>query len=76
MHIWDRVLTAPGVGDAASRPDLPRPALKYSLDVNALNFCSFSLLALPIGPIAQSSSQPNDLALVAIPNLVESSLVS
>ena len=45
--------------------------LGYSLDVNALNFCRFSLLCL-------DPPQPSvDMrALVAVPNLVESSLAS
>lgn len=43
----------------------------YSLDVNALNFCRFSLLCLD----AQQPSTDMQ-ALVAVPNLVESSLAS
>jgi len=45
--------------------------LGYSLDVNALNFCRFSLLCLDVQP-----SSADMRALVAVPNLVESSLAS
>ncbi len=44
--------------------DLPVPDLNYSLDVNALNFCRFSIL---------SSHKAGNEALIAVPNLVESS---
>ncbi|KAF8207616.1 WD40-repeat-containing domain protein [Mycena galopus ATCC 62051] len=44
--------------------DLPTPVLCYSLDVNALNYCRFSLLPSPSNP---------DEGLIALPNLVESS---
>jgi len=50
------------IGSTAGLVDLPVPSLRYSLDVNALNFCRFSLLRL--GDDAQG--------LVALPNLVES----
>lgn len=43
---------------------LANPSLLYSLDVNALNFCRFSLVP---------QSGPN--ALVAVPNLVDSNYV-
>ena len=45
--------------------------LGYSLDVNALNFCRFSLLRLEVQPPSADMR-----ALVAVPNLVESSLAS
>lgn len=54
------------IGSTAGLVDLPVPSLRYSLDVNALNFCRFSLLRL--GGDAQG--------LVALPNLVESGVVS
>ena len=47
--------------------------LSYSLDVNALNFCRFSLLTLDVPP---PPSAADTRALVAVPNLVESSLAS
>jgi hypothetical protein len=53
------------VGASAAPSDLPPPALCYSLDVNALNYCRFSLLP---------SAAPDE-ALIALPNLVESSEV-
>lgn len=50
-------------------PDLPTPGLVYSMDVNALNYCRFSLLPL-------SSGEDRDpVALIALPNLVDSSTV-
>jgi hypothetical protein len=50
-------------------PDLPTPGLVYSMDVNALNYCRFSLLSLSSG----EDSDP--AALIALPNLVDSSTV-
>ncbi|KAJ7637684.1 WD-40 repeat-containing protein [Mycena polygramma] len=66
LHVWTRVEDLPPsarVGGSAALPDLPTPALCYSLDVNALNYCRFSLLP---------GSSPDE-ALIALPNLVESS---
>ncbi|KAJ7494649.1 WD-40 repeat-containing protein [Mycena galericulata] len=68
LHVWTRVQDLPAsarVGGSAALSDLPSPALCYSLDVNALNYCRFSLL-----PDAQSDATE---ALIALPNLVESS---
>jgi hypothetical protein len=45
--------------------------LGYSLDVNALNFCRFSLL-----PLHSDDGDAQAQALVAVPNLVESALAS
>ncbi|KAJ6513389.1 WD40-repeat-containing domain protein [Mycena sanguinolenta] len=67
LHVWTRVEDLPTsarVGGSAALPDLPTPVLCYSLDVNALNYCRFSLLPSPSHP---------DEALIALPNLVESS---
>ena len=61
--MWARVASIPSVGDAAQSPDLPTPELRYSLDVNALNFCAFSL------------HDAGQNALIAVPNLIESSVV-
>ena len=58
------------VADTAASPDLPVPSVKYSMDVNAFNFCRFSLLRLQ-----EAQRSQNDIALIAIPNLVESSYV-
>ncbi|KAJ7632862.1 WD-40 repeat-containing protein [Roridomyces roridus] len=63
LHVWNRVEDPPRVGGSASMSGLPPPTLCYSLDVNALNYCRFSLLP-------QSDSES---ALIALPNLVESS---
>ncbi|KAH7928224.1 WD40 repeat-like protein [Leucogyrophana mollusca] len=65
LHVWKRPQESASirVGGAASLPGLPTPTLCYSLDVNALNYCKFSLLHLYEAE-----------ALVAVPNLVESSL--
>ncbi|KAH7915635.1 WD40-repeat-containing domain protein [Hygrophoropsis aurantiaca] len=65
LHVWKR---PPELGSirlegAASLPDLPTPILSYSLDVNALNYCRFSLLHFS-----------EHEALLAVPNLVESAL--
>ncbi|KAG2052877.1 hypothetical protein BDR06DRAFT_1009234 [Suillus hirtellus] len=50
----------------ATLSDLSTPTTCYSMDVNALNYCRFSLLVL-----AGASTQEG---LLAIPNLVESAL--
>lgn len=72
LHVWKTLVdSAARVREAASQPDLPTPELEYSMDVNALNYCRFSLL-----PISGSSDFGEDAhALIAVPNLVESSLV-
>ncbi|KAK7033020.1 WD40 repeat-containing protein [Favolaschia claudopus] len=67
LHVWNRVEDLPSsarVGESAALSDLPTPILYYSLDVNALNYCRFSLLPSAFDP---------DEALIALPNLVESS---
>lgn len=46
------------------------------MDMNALNFCRFSLLSRYEAEGTSSSSASVTKALIAIPNLVESSLVS
>lgn len=76
LHVWARVVAPPSVGDVASSPDLPMPGLRYSLDVNALNFCRFSLLPNAPPGTTSSTSSAEGSAYVAVPNLVESSLVS
>ncbi|KAG9008457.1 ASTRA complex subunit [Tulasnella sp. 427] len=69
IHVWERVVAPLAVADMAG-PELgvTGPSLRYSLDVNALNFCRFSLLPEPPGTGGRR-------ALIAIPNLVDSSLV-
>lgn len=58
-------------GGSAALPGLATPALLDTLDVNALNFCRFSLLALPPAAAAADGRE----ALLAVPNLVESAYV-
>ncbi|EPS95024.1 hypothetical protein FOMPIDRAFT_150161 [Fomitopsis schrenkii] len=68
LHVWERVLEpAAALGHAASL-SLPTPPLCYSMDVNALNYCRFSLM-----PLAESARNDERRALIALPNLVESS---
>ncbi|KIP11199.1 hypothetical protein PHLGIDRAFT_100170 [Phlebiopsis gigantea 11061_1 CR5-6] len=70
LHVWNLpVDSARPVGESATTPGLTAPALCVSMDVNALNYCRFSLLPLPAG---SSSGEPT--ALIAVPNLIESSL--
>ena len=60
------------VGDSATTFELSTPVLSYSMDINALNYCRFSLMSLP-------SREPEEIgarALIATPNLIESHLVS
>ncbi|KAL5486154.1 ASA1_1 [Sanghuangporus weigelae] len=75
LHVWERVLAPPSLGTVASNPDMPTPQLRYSLDVNALNFCRLSLLPYSAPQAgSSSSSDASESALVAVPNLIESSL--
>lgn len=72
LHVWTRIEELPfsaRLGGSAVQPGLPVPTLCYSMDVNALNYCRFSLLRL------SPSRAGEDRALVALPNLVESSVV-
>ncbi|KAH9972079.1 WD-40 repeat-containing protein [Lactifluus volemus] len=76
LHVWNRPSHPPSnVGGSATVPGSLEPELGYSLDVNALNFCRFSLLPTDDGVLRHSSySQTRGAALVALPNLVDSSL--
>jgi hypothetical protein len=66
LHVWSGLLPPPALVESADEVEPPStPSLLYSLDVNALNFCRFSLL-----PLSDSK------ALVAVPNLVDSNYVS
>ncbi|TFK40280.1 WD-40 repeat-containing protein [Crucibulum laeve] len=70
LHVWTRVEELPAsvrVGGAATALDLPSPKLCYSMDVNALNYCRFSLLRL-------HSDTDEPKALIALPNLIDSSV--
>ena len=51
-------------------PGLQIPELSYSMDVNALNYCRFSLL-----PLQEDVRTEDRQALIAVPNLVESAYV-
>ncbi|KAF8834310.1 WD40 repeat-like protein [Paxillus ammoniavirescens] len=69
IHVWHRPMESVSIrqGGAASLTDLSVPALRYSLDVNSMNYCRFSLLP-------PSSPNSEGTALIAVPNLVESAL--
>ncbi|KAI9000630.1 WD-40 repeat-containing protein [Trametes punicea] len=68
LHVWEGVREpSQALGGSAALPGLQTPTLCYSLDVNALNYCRFSLLPLPEG-VRTAERQ----ALLAVPNLVES----
>lgn len=76
IHVWTRIEELPPsarLGGSAAQPGLPVPTLCYSMDVNALNYCRFSLLRL--SPSRTSGDASEDRALIALPNLVESSVV-
>ncbi|TCD65141.1 hypothetical protein EIP91_003034 [Steccherinum ochraceum] len=65
LYIWDLPNdTTQELREAAMQPQLPTPELAHTLEVNALNYCRFSLL---------STGFEDDQALIAVPNLVESS---
>ncbi|KAF8525931.1 WD-40 repeat-containing protein [Hysterangium stoloniferum] len=68
LHVWMRVAETKPLAETATIEELPSPSLKFSMDVNALNYCRFSLLQHSKGP------SKNINALIALPNLVESSL--
>ena len=71
LHVWRTVKEPIRVlGGSASLPGLQAPELCYSMDVNALNYCRFSLLPLP-----EDVRTDDRHALIAVPNLVESAHV-
>ncbi|EIM90838.1 WD40 repeat-like protein [Stereum hirsutum FP-91666 SS1] len=73
LHVWKLPIKRgpTSLGGSAALPGLPTPELLYSLDVNALNYCRFSLLVLK----RRNPSEPETgQALIAVPNLVESSM--
>jgi ASTRA-associated protein 1 len=71
LHVW--TLGTPDadarLGESATAPGISAPTLSYSMDVNALNYCRFSLVPLSY----EDTLGPR--ALIAVPNLVESHLV-
>ncbi|PPQ71184.1 hypothetical protein CVT24_010002 [Panaeolus cyanescens] len=75
LHVWDQVREMPAstsIGGSANLPGLPTPALRYSMDINAINFCRFSLLS---GTASSSQPAGGKQALLGLPNLVDSSTV-
>jgi hypothetical protein len=73
LHVWVRVMEFPEsakLGDTAARLDLPAPHLSYSLDLNALNYCRFSLMCLGVNAPEKNNG------LIAVPGLIDSSVVS
>ncbi|CEL55924.1 ASTRA-associated protein 1 OS=Verticillium albo-atrum (strain VaMs,102 / ATCC MYA-4576 / FGSC 10136) GN=asa1 PE=3 SV=1 [Rhizoctonia solani AG-1 IB] len=66
LHFWSLIPAAPLLADAASTPNLSKPTLISSMDVNALNYCRFSLYPTQSDP---------PRALLGLPNLIESELV-
>lgn len=73
LHAWKALDdSATRVRDAASESGLPLPELDYTMDVNALNYCRFSLLPF----VGAAGTGEDTRALLAVPNLVESALVS
>ncbi|KAI6004339.1 WD40-repeat-containing domain protein [Pisolithus marmoratus] len=69
IYVWERPVESVAIRQvgAATLTESSAPTLCYSMDVNALNYCRFSLL-LPL------SNSDTTSALLAVPNLVESSL--
>lgn len=67
IHVWERPEQSVAIRPvgAATLTESSAPTLCYSMDVNALNYCRFSLLPI--------SSSDETSALLAVPNLVESS---
>lgn len=73
LHVWKKIkdtsLNVEALGGSAASPQgIPVPELMYSLDVNALNFCPFSMLGVNYN---YNTGRDEEL-LVAVPNLVES----
>ncbi|THV06698.1 WD-40 repeat-containing protein [Dendrothele bispora CBS 962.96] len=82
LHVWACIHDLPEAsgleGSSSSSLLGPQPTLNYSMDVNALNYCRFSLLRSPM--FAKSNCKAEDSSLskeswIALPNLVESSEV-
>ena len=69
MKVKDTSLNMEALGGSpASSQGVTVPELVYSLDVNALNFCSFSMLRAN----HNYNTNRNEELLAAAPNLVES----
>jgi hypothetical protein len=83
LHIHALPSSLPTLGHAtsSSSSSRPPPTLLYSLDINALNYCRFSLLPFSPSSPSPSSSDPSTTggdkeASLAIPNLTDSETVS
>ncbi|KAF4571329.1 ASTRA complex subunit [Pleurotus pulmonarius] len=78
LHVWKTLEDVPAtskIGGSAVTPEAQALTLCYSMDVNALNYCRFSLLGLQQDHSeAERSSEHRSQCLIALPNLVESSL--
>ncbi|KAF4597337.1 ASTRA complex subunit [Pleurotus pulmonarius] len=91
LHVWKTLEDVPAtskIGGSAVTHEAQALTLCYSMDVNALNYCRFSLLGLrkafDTGALlpgreqdhseAERSSEHRSQCLIALPNLVESSL--
>lgn len=63
VHVWERPVPPVDVVNSVDQAFISpqSPNLKFSMDVNALNFCRFSLL--------------KEYSLLALPNLVDSAFV-
>ncbi|KZT53245.1 WD40 repeat-like protein [Calocera cornea HHB12733] len=68
LHVWLLPAIIEAISDSTSS-SLEQPTLVYSLDVNALNYCRFSLLP------GSAHDPSSSTALVAVPNLVDSDFV-
>ncbi|ADV25638.1 WD-repeat protein [Cryptococcus gattii E566] len=60
----------------SSKPDPKsyQPSIKRSLPTNALNFCRFSLVAIPAHTVTSVDKKQNE-AVMAVPSLIDSELV-
>ena len=67
LHVWERPVPPEDVVNSVEQAFITSqsPNLKFSMDVNALNFCRFSLF----------KGAPGECSLVAVPNLVDSAFV-
>ncbi|KAG8967777.1 ASTRA complex subunit [Tulasnella sp. 419] len=70
LHFWTLSTNDNTIGVSAAQQDIPLPVIVESLDVNALNFCRFSLL-----DCGEDKEGGNAECLIALPNLVDSALV-
>ncbi|KAK0245310.1 hypothetical protein EDD85DRAFT_730782, partial [Armillaria nabsnona] len=55
------------IGGSAALPESPVPVFRCSMDVNALNYCRFSLMPND-SAIGSSSKDQSSEALIALPS--------